>query len=230
MLLELPQPIIGEIKTRVNRFVVEVIVEGKVERAYINNTGRLTELLVKGRRCYCLRKSAGSTSLRLIAIDDDEGAALIDTAIQMRAFERALERGELHWARCSIMARNPRLGGSVLDYLLDCGGELVYAELKSAVLRDGVFAAYPDCPTLRGRRHIIELVRHAEQGGRALIVFVAALQRVTAFRPFERGDPEIPRLLREAAASGVEIRAISMHYDPIRSVILLDNSDLPVVL
>lgn len=230
MLLELPQLVVGEVVGRVNRFVVEVAVEGRVERAYVNNTGRLAELLVRGRRCYCLRKSGGSTSLRLIAVSDEVGTALVDTAIQMRAFERALEVGALPWAPCRMVTRGPRLGGSILDYLLDCRGELVYAELKSAVLRDGVYAAYPDCPTLRGRRHVIELMRHARWGGKALIVFIAALQGVAAFRPYERGDPEMPKLLREAAALGVEIRAISMHYEPNLSIVALDNPDLPVVL
>ncbi|MEM4595279.1 MAG: DNA/RNA nuclease SfsA, partial [Thermofilaceae archaeon] len=45
MLLDLPPAVEGRIIRRVNRFVVEVVVGGLVERAYINNTGRLSELL-----------------------------------------------------------------------------------------------------------------------------------------------------------------------------------------
>ncbi|MEM0226372.1 MAG: DNA/RNA nuclease SfsA [Thermofilaceae archaeon] len=230
MLLDLPPAVEGRIIRRVNRFVVEVVVGGLVERAYINNTGRLSELLVTGRKCYCLPKSGGLTSLRLIAVDDGVGAALIDTAIQMKAFEKALQARALPWAPCSIISRNPRLGRSVLDYLLDCRGEPVYVELKSAVLRDGFYAAYPDCPTARGRRHVIELAEYAERGGKSLIVFIAALRGVRAFRPYEKGDPEMPNLLRRAASAGVEIRALSMHYDPASSLVVLDNPDLPVIL
>lgn len=226
-LLELPKPLVRRVGRRLNRFVVEL---DTGERAYINNTGRLLDVLAPGRVCYCLPKPAGSTSLRLIAVEDEGGAALIDTQLQMLAFERALERGELPWAPCRVRARNPRLGSSRLDYLLECGGELVYAELKSAVLRDGGYAAYPDCPSPRGRRHIAELAGYAERGGRALIVFVAALPRVEGFKPYERGDPEIPRLLREAARKGVVIKALAMHYEPSPSTVVLDNPDIPVIL
>jgi len=38
------------IVSRLNRFVVEIKVDGVKRRAHINNTGRLKELLVKGKR------------------------------------------------------------------------------------------------------------------------------------------------------------------------------------
>jgi len=229
-LLCLPEPIVGTVVERVNRFVALVEVGGAIERAYVNNTGRLADHLARGRRCYCLRREGGTTSLRLFAVEDLGGGALIDTQLQMRAFERALAAGLLPWAPCSIRARSPRLGASTLDYLLDCGGTSVYVELKSAVLRLGTYAAYPDCPTLRGRRHIAELARYASSGGRALIVFVAALPRVEGFVPYAEGDPEVPRLLREAVSRGVEVRAVAMHYDVGASAVVLDSADLPVYL
>ena len=227
VLLELPSPVERRVARRLNRFVVEL---ESGEQAYINNTGRLLDLLAPGRTCYCLPKPSGSTGLRLIAVEDEGGAALVDTRLQMAAFERALELEALPWAPCRVVRRNPKLGSSTLDYLLECGGELVYAELKSAALRVGCYAAYPDCPSLRGRRHIAELERLAERGGRAMVVFVAALPRVCAFRPYEEGDPEIPRLLREAASKDVEIRSFSLHYEPSSSTVVLDKVEIPVVL
>lgn len=227
VLLELPPPIERRVARRLNRFVVEL---ESGERAYINNTGRLLDLLVPGRRCYCLPKPSGSTGLRLIAVEEEGGAALVDTRFQMAAFERALELGKLPWAQCRVERRNPKLGSSTLDYLLECGGERVYAELKSAALRVGCYAAYPDCPSLRGRRHIAELAEHARRGGKALIVFVAAIPGVCAFKPHEEGDPEIPKLLREAASTGVTVKSFSLHYEPSTSTVVLDNPEIPVIL
>ncbi|MEM1632317.1 MAG: DNA/RNA nuclease SfsA, partial [Thermofilum sp.] len=102
--------------------------------------------------------------------------------------------------------------------------------LKSAVLREGPYAMYPDCPTLRGRRHIRELTELARSGWRALIVFIAAAPGVSAFKPYERGDPEVARLLRQAKESGVLLRAVSMHYDPALSAVVLDNPSLQVLV
>jgi DNA-binding sugar fermentation-stimulating protein len=47
VLLELPPPIERRVARRLNRFVVEL---ESGERAYINNTGRLLDLLAPGRQ------------------------------------------------------------------------------------------------------------------------------------------------------------------------------------
>jgi len=228
-LLWLGKPEVCTIIRRLNRFVVEVEVGGEASLARITNTGRLLEYLVQGKTGYCL-PNRGKTSHRLIAVEDVEGAALIDTDLQMRSFEEALGKGALRWAPCIVASRNPSVGASRLDYLLRCGEELKYVELKSAVLRENGYAMYPDCATARGRRHVAELIKIAEAGGRAMIVFVAALPRVRAFKPYVQGDPELAVLLRKAAERGVEVRAFSVHYDPAESAVLLDREELEVVL
>jgi sugar fermentation stimulation protein A len=121
-------------------------------------------------------------------------------------------------------------GGSVLDYLLDCQGTLLYVETKSAVLREGQYAMYPDCPTARGRRHVGELAAHSRAGGAVALVFIAALPKVQAFKPYRAGDPELCRLLTEARRKGVNIRALALLYDPKDADICLYNADLPVDL
>ncbi len=218
---------------RLNRFVVEIEVAGITYRAYINNTGRLLEYMVRGRRAYCLeRKRPGKTSYRLFAVEDMGAGALIDTRMQMDSFEKLVHENMIPWLRgCRVKRGSPRLGSSVLDYLLECGGRLLYVEIKSAVMRgDTIYAMYPDCPTLRGRRHIRELTRHANKGGWAAIVFIAGLPGVKAFKPYGEGDPEIPGLLWEAARAGVMIKSINIYYVPRESAIILANPDLPVIL
>jgi sugar fermentation stimulation protein A len=218
------------IVSRVNRFVVEVEVGGFPERAHINNTGRLPGLLASGRRGYCLKRDGGKTRYRLFAIEDADGeAALIDTQLQMRGFEQALGRGLIPWLRgCSVARRAPRVGKSVLDYLLDCGRP-VYAELKSAVLRlEGDLAAYPDPASSRGRRHVEVLTRLAERGAGAALVFVAAMPRVKGFTLNVEADPVLPSLVRQAELKGVLVKALSMYYSPATSEVVLSNPDLPV--
>ncbi|QOJ78637.1 DNA/RNA nuclease SfsA [Infirmifilum lucidum] len=228
-LLKLDRPEACTIVERLNRFVVEVRVGGKLSLARITNTGRLRDYLVAGRVGYCL-PNRGKTNYRLVAVEDLAGAALIDTDLQMKSFEAALRAGALRWAPCEIISRSPRVGSSRLDYLLRCRGTNKYVELKSAVLRDGDFAMYPDCPTLRGRRHISELIGLAEKGIKAMIVFVAALPGVRAFKPYREGDPEVSVLLGKAVELGVEVRAFSIHYDPDASVVVLDREELEVVI
>lgn len=228
LLLQVEGALPCTIVRRVNRFVVEVVVEEEPVRAYINNTGRLSGYLEEGRVGFCQPfAEPQKTQVRLFAIEDRSAAALIDTQWQMRALERAVGRGWIPWlAGWRIARRSPRLGKSVLDYLLARGEERLYLEVKSAVLREGDVAMYPDCPTRRGRRHIAELTAHVAAGGRGAVGFVAALPGVRAFRPSAAGDPEIPALLREAAAAGVLVRACQMHYRPDDGGVYLDAGAL----
>ncbi len=220
------------VRRRINRFTVMVQVGDENIPAYINNTGRLHEYLDAGRRGFCIPKSRGKLRLRLIAVEDKEGAALIDTRMQMRGFEEAVARKLIPWMKgCRIAARNPRTGSSVLDYLARCGETNVWIEVKSAAMRgERGYAMYPDCPSLRGRRHISELIALASKGERTMIVFIAAIPGARGFTPYVHGDPIIARLLARAVKAGVEARALSMYFEPRFSAIVLDNPSLPVRL
>lgn len=221
-----------DIIERLNRFVVKVEKDGALLKAHINNTGRLEQFLTPGKRAFCLKsKGNGKTDCRLFAISDGEKGAIIDTQLQMKAFEKAREEKLLPWLRgYRFVKRNAPLGNSRIDYLLKDANSRLYLEVKSAVLRDGNWALYPDCPTLRGQKHIRELTAHAAAGGKACILFIAALPRIDGFKPYKTGDPKLYELLRAARAQGVVIRSLSLHYDPLNKSIDLYHSDLNIAL
>ncbi len=231
ILKKIDDPIPCQIVKKLNRFVVLIEMEGREERAWINNTGRLTEFMIEGTLAYCHSHEGKRTGYRLFAIAEQDGhGALIDTMYQMRSFERAVEDGRIPWLEgWKIIVKEPKLGKGKTDYKLESGdGVEALLEVKSAVLRVGDMASYPDCPTVRGQRHIRGLTEHVESGGKAFICFASALPGATGFTPYEAGDPQIPILLRKAKKAGVEVRAISMHYDPVLEGVVLDEADLPV--
>jgi len=218
---------------RINRFVAKVEIRGREYLAYVCNTGRLEDYLRIGKKGYCLWNSRGlKTQLRLFAVEEMGLGALIDTQLQMMCFEEALARDVVPWLRgYRVVRRNPKLGGSRLDYLLRRGRKILFTEVKSAVLRgDHEYAMYPDCPSRRGRRHVKELIKLVREGGAGLIVFLACLPHVRGFKPNECIDPVMAKLLREAAREGVLVRALSLYYSPSDSSIYLDNPDLEVML
>ena len=200
---------------RLNRFVALVEVDGEERRALVTNTGRLEEFMIPGRKAFCTPRSGGKTDFVLVAFEDLNGrGAVIDTRTQAKAFERALELGLIPWLRdCRIKRKEITVGKSRLDYLFECPWGEVYAEMKSAVLRggdNGEYAMYPDCPSVRGRKHIMELIGLSKAGKNAMIFFIGAMPGVEKFRPYRRGDPEIAKLLAEAEKAGVEIHALSL--------------------
>ncbi len=216
---------------RLNRFVVLVERNG-LEKAHINNTGSLRGVLVEGRRGYCIPRRGGKTRYRLIAIECPgyREAALIDTWLQMRGFEISVENNYLPWLRgCRVAKRNPRTGSSLLDYLLECNGQEVYAEIKSATLRLlGDKASYPEPASPRGRRHVEELTRLALRGARALLVFIAGIPGAKGFRINEEADPLLPELLENAVRAGVMVKALSMTYNSGNNAVILADPDLAI--
>lgn len=143
----------------------------------------------------------------------------MDTHLQLRAFERAVSfipRLE----DCKILRRNIRFGDSILDYLLECGGKALFLEVKSAVLRIGNHAVYLDCPSSGAKR----------PSNKAMILFIAAVPNVEAFKLNRRIDEDLCELLLEAKDRGVDFTAIAMIYDLASSCICLSDSELAVEL
>ena len=229
-IIKIGQPVECTIQERLNKFVVKVLLDRKPQKAYISNTGRLLGYLVEGRTGFCIRPlKKGKTDCRLFAVKDDRFAAIIDTQLQMKAFEKALDMTLIPWlGKSRMLRRNVRLGESLIDYLLECDGKAVYLEVKSAVSMDNKYAMYPDCPSSRGRRHIRELTDHVKAEGRGILLFIAALPGAKAFKPDRHADPELHMLLTEARQAGVELRSIRLHYNPKDSFIYLADPDLEV--
>ncbi|HUV03037.1 MAG TPA: DNA/RNA nuclease SfsA [Desulfobacteria bacterium] len=233
-LIRIENPQECRIIERLNRFVVLIERDGTVYRAHITNTGRLSEFMVKGQKAFCFKTQQhhqGKTDCRLFAIEERGLGALIDTWLQMKAFEEALQRNLVPWlAGCRMRKRNAVLGASRsrIDYLLECNGKEVYLEVKSAVLRDGAYAMYPDCPTERGRKHVRELTNYARAGGSGIVVFMAALPYVRAFTPNRAADPKLSDALVAAHTSGVDVRALGLYYNPEDGWVYLFEQDLAV--
>ncbi|RTZ61146.1 MAG: DNA/RNA nuclease SfsA [Gammaproteobacteria bacterium] len=218
---------------RLNRFAVLVKKGEKLLKAHNTNSGRLKEFLTEGKTVLCLPKRGKKTDCKLFAVEDLNGLfAVTDTNLQMVAFEKAFLKGLLPWlspSRWKLEKKNAPLGeNSLIDYLFrerDTGKPL-YLEVKSAVLRSSDnFGMYPDCPTERGRKHLRELIENLPHSG---LLFICALPSVGGFKPYCKGDEEICKLLKTAKERGLPIRAISLHFNPQKGAIVLENPDLRV--
>ncbi len=238
--VDAPSVVPGILLRRKNRFVVEIVLEHDEREilAHLNNTGRLEQYLVAGKKVhvYSLSKPRKTTH-RLFSVEEDSDSrksAIVDTSYQMKIFEHLIARKYLpHFASYRIERRNVKIGHSLLDYLLVSEKKVkkhLYLEIKSAVYRRDGFAMYPDCPSPRGHKHVRELISLARHKIRTAILFIAALPNVRAFRPFKEADPKMASLLQEARQVGVELMALSFHHDPSKNAIVIEDFVLPVVL
>ncbi len=149
----------GVIIKRLNRFVVKARIKNKHILVHLDNTGRLEDFLKKGRVGLFL-PIENKLKFRLSMVKESKNIySIIDTQLQMKCFEIALEKGYISWLKgAKILKRNFRINHSLIDYLIEHKNKKCLLEIKSAVMKYKNFAMYPDCPSIRGQKHIKELI------------------------------------------------------------------------
>ncbi|MEB3852073.1 MAG: DNA/RNA nuclease SfsA, partial [Desulfurococcales archaeon] len=222
-------PVPCRVEARLDRFRVAARgPRGESLVLHNTNTGRLLDVLVPGVRCLAYPIRGPRLRLRLAAVEYHGGLAVVDTVLQARAFEAAVEGGLLPWARgCRLLGRHPRVPVGRLDYRLDCGGSEVLVETKSAVLAGPRGEAlYPDTVSLRGRRHVSWMMEAHRRGRRVMLVFIAAFPAARCYAANPDGDPALASLIWEARQLGVPMAAISLEATTAGEVRLV-NPSLP---
>ena len=103
---------------------------------------------------------------------------------------------------------------SRLDFLLTRGKEKIYVEVKNCSLALGRAAMFPDAVTVRGAKHLAELLALRRIGCRAMVFFCVQREDVDYFSPAEHIDPGYAQALREVAVQGVEVLAYGAALSP----------------
>lgn len=216
---------------RINRFTVKIEIEGKEDYALLTNTGRLKEIIIKGNKAICMpRNEVKKLKYTLIGTYVDQDTyTLIDTRLQMKIFEMLHEKGLISWLKVAVLyKRNARINNSLIDYLFRENSKDIYLEIKSAVLFDGYYSMYPDCPSIRGRKHVEELINLSKNKIRSIICFISAHPLAKAFKPSKEGDFVLADLIEKAYKNfKVEVYAIKFFLNKVGKVIF-ETDNLPI--
>ncbi len=189
--------------SRPNRFIARVELDGKELAVHVKNTGRCRELLLPGASVY-LEKAANpdrKTPYDLVAVEKDGHIINIDSQAPNAVVKEYLEGLGIY----DVVHPEYKYGNSRIDFYMEKGDERILMEVKGCTLfREGV-GYFPDAPTLRGTRHLMELAGAAQKGYRAIIAFVIQGEGIYEVRPNEATDPDFAIAFNEAKKAGVEI-------------------------
>ena len=225
--------------SRPNRFVANVMIDGKEETAHVKNTGRCRELLVPGCTVYLEDRSLnmGKRKYRfsLIAVEKKRkgGTLLInmDSQAPNKAAYEALLRGDIiirDMGELTFIKPETVFGDSRLDfYFEDRDGKKGFAEVKGCTLEENGVAAFPDAPTERGVKHIEELIKVKEKGYLASLIFIVQMEGMKYIRPNDETHPAFGEALRRAASAGVDVRAYECKVKPGTMTV---SKEIPVSL
>ncbi|GGC84856.1 DNA/RNA nuclease SfsA [Chelatococcus reniformis] len=210
-----PSPLIeARLLRRYKRFLADVeLVDGTVTTVHCANPGAMLGLTAPGSRVLLSRSANPARALplswELVEIDLGDGPQWvgINTGRPNALAEEAIRNDILpDLAGYTGLRREVKYGrSSRIDILLDTPDRpLCYVEVKNVhLMRQPGLAEFPDCVTLRGAKHLVELGDMVEDGYRAVMLFVVQM-RATAFRLAADLDPGYAAAFAKATARGVE--------------------------
>ena len=211
--MRFPSPLVkGTLLRRYKRFLADVRLDDGAEvTAHCANPGAMLGVADPGATVW-LAPAAGSGrklawSWKLTELPGGHFAG-IDTNVPNRLAAEALAEGRIPaLAGYAEIRPEVRYGDrSRVDFLLSGPDRPpAHVEVKNVHLRrDGDWAEFPDSVTARGAKHLKELAKVAEQGGRAVMLYVVQRTDCARMRLAADLDPAYAAAFRAAAAAGVE--------------------------
>jgi sugar fermentation stimulation protein A len=195
---------------RPNRFQAYVYLDDKEIMVHVPNTGRCKEILTIGTTVILREETnpARKTTYDLIAGYKDDMLINIDSQVPNKVVEEALFNGKIEKLKhYDKIEREKTFGSSRFDFKLSNSltGEEYYLEVKGVTYENNRKCMFPDAPTERGSKHLLELIEVKKSGRGAGVLFLIQLNDVDYFSPYDEMDRVFGESLRCAASSGVDI-------------------------
>lgn len=224
----------GRFLERPNRFIAMAEINGKIEKCHVKNTGRCRELLIPGTQIWLEGSSNPNrkTAYDLVAVSKQGQIINMDSQAPNQAVREWLEQGIVsakrpnHQSAGNSGAKGPgaacpisdivcvrpeyKYGDSRIDFYGEAGrnGERKFLiEVKGVTLEEDGIARFPDAPTERGIKHMLELEKAVREGYEAWILFVIQMKGIRRFEPNDRTHPQFGETLRRVRQAGVGILA-----------------------
>ncbi len=206
----------GTFLERPNRFVAKVLVEGEETTCHVKNTGRCKELLLPNVKIFLEDHIDNMRSRKyrysLIGVSKGERLINMDSQSPNKVIIEALTTGRVKlesMANLKIIKGEKTFENSRFDiFVEDEDGKEGFVEVKGVTLENNNVAMFPDAPTERGVKHILELIKAKDAGYEAYIVFLIQMTDIKSFSPNMKTHPEFGEVLFKAREKGVHIIAI----------------------
>lgn len=209
-----PQIKLAKFIQRVNRFIARVVIDETEHVVHVKNTGRCKELFLPGVEVV-LEKSFNpgrKTEFSLIGVYKGERLINVDSQVPNQVVYDALGLGAVREIGVVDNQRKEvTYGNSRFDLYFEASGKKGFIEVKGVTLEDSGVAMFPDAPTIRGTKHVCEMIDAVQKGYAGYIFFLVQMQGVNYFTPNLKMDPQFTIALKLAEKAGVKILA----YDSV---------------
>lgn len=207
---------------RPNRFIAQVLIEGKEETVHVRNTGRCKELLIPGAKVIledCYHNTKRKTRYSLIGVWKRDMLVNMDSQVPNEVVFDAIKDRKIDGLEdVTFLKREVVYGKSRFDIYFETKENKGFIEVKGVTLENNGLAMFPDAPTVRGTKHVLEMIGAVNNGHRGIMLFLIQMKGPKLFRPNWKMDKNFSDAVKVAHEAGVEIIA----YDSL----VTDNSIL----
>jgi sugar fermentation stimulation protein A len=208
----------GILLNRYKRFLADVVVGEKSFVAHVPNTGSMTSCWEPDWKCALSVSDNPKRKMPHTLEMTHNGNTWIgvNTANANKLTHLWLKEAlipELHGY--SMIQSEKKIGDSRIDFYLEGHSTYppCYVEVKNVTLKLDGDAQFPDAVSVRGQKHLRELMELKKQGFRTAMLYVVQREDVNLMRPAHSIDKVYGALLKEAHASGVEILVYQCRMD-----------------
>lgn len=202
----------GKFISRPNRFIAHVEIGGEVHICHVKNTGRCRELLVPDATVF-LEESDNpnrKTKYDLIAVYKGDRLINMDSQAPNKVFyEWAKNYFKPDYIKPEFTYKNSRF-----DCYMEKDGEKIFVEVKGVTLENDGVVSFPDAPTERGIKHLLELSDATKNGYVCYVFFIVQMRGVKHFEPNRERHKEFADALKSASENGVKIMCLDCDVTP----------------
>ena len=194
---------------RKNRFIADVIVGGEKEEVHVKNTGRCKEIFLEGAKIYLEKSDNPKRKTRYSLISAYKGDMLINVDSQVPnkvVFEGIKEDKVEYFKNLKILKKEKTFQKSRFDLYYERNSRHKgFIEIKGVTLEENNKTKFPDAPTTRGTRHVLEMIDAVKEGYEGNIFFLIQMDKVLEFTPNIEMDPDFANAVEKAKGKGVKI-------------------------
>ena len=200
----------GEFIKRYKRFFVDVKIGNLTVTAHCPNTGSMMGLLKKGNKVWLSKTDNPKRKLKytLQVIEDRKSKVGINTHLTNKIVLDALKKKNIEIFKDLIdIKQEVKFNDNTrFDFLVIEKTKKIFIEVKNVTLsRKKSLAEFPDAITLRGLKHIKELLNARKKGYETYLLYVIQREDCSKFKLAKDIDPEYSRFLEKAVKKKLKI-------------------------
>ncbi|WP_348923316.1 DNA/RNA nuclease SfsA [Enterococcus rotai] len=208
---------------RPNRFIAQCRLQetGEIVTVHVKNTGRCKELFhpeVEVALSY-QPSPKRKTEYDLIAVKKNDVWFNIDSQVPNALAAQAIQAGTIILPGLNgeiiSVKREKRFAHSQFDILVETNtGHQAFVEVKGMTLENHGVGAFPDAPTLRGLKHVTELIEATKEGYQSYVLFVVQFEKVEMATIHTAMQPALAEMILSGQKQGLSVIAYNCSVTP----------------